>query len=80
MADQISRPRSGVPPGQKEENKKRLTNLNGWTKSGGEGSDTLEGKHKGGHPGRACLLACLCLPAVGSSYIVYFLLNAPLEG
>lgn len=48
MADQIARARAGTPASQKEESKKRLTNLNGWSKAGGEGSDALEGKHRGG--------------------------------
>lgn len=46
MADQIARARAGTPASQKEESKKRLTNLNGWSKAGGEGSDALEGKHR----------------------------------
>lgn len=58
MADQIARARSGTPSGQKEEGKKRLTNLNGWSKAGGEVSDVLEGKHRGEYCSEGFLLAC----------------------
>ena len=84
MADQISRARSGVPSGQKEESKKRLTNLNGWSKSGGEGSDTLEGKHRGrAYRERlpsSCLLVLACDDGLGKEPRSLLLPAAPSRG
>ncbi len=82
MADQISRARSGLPAGQKEEGKSRLTNLNGWSKAGGESSDVLEGRHKGRlRMIRASSVECEHLPLRGgftpASFLSYIVCEHP---
>ena len=62
MADQIVRARSGVSSGQKEEGRKRLTNLNGWSsKPGAEaGPEGIETKPKGQDLALCCPSTLYC--------------------